>query len=703
MEPLHPTDPSHIGRYRLTARLGAGGMGQVYLARTPSGRTLVVKVIHPELAQEEGFRTRFAREADAARRVGGFHTAQVVDADPHAEAPWIATAHIPGPTLERAVRDHGPITQPALHVLAVGLAEGLDAIHTCDLVHRDLKPANIILADDGPRIIDFGIARPLDADSMTTHGAVFGTLPYMSPEQTNGSRVGPASDMFSLGTVLAYAATGTNPFSGATMAETVHRLISPPPDPGDVDVNVRDLVIACWNHHPDQRPNPDHILVGFKGLDLDGSWPPPHATGPSWTEPTGDSPSALPDTGILGTSSPRPPGVPSPDSVETELQGLPRRTKVIRTRPSPEKTTDFLRPDSTVNEPHGPNPGGLSRLQRMGILVVVVAAVIGVLFLRDTEEPDPTAEFSVTDNASPTTEPDPTEPSTTLNGHEDFVWSVAFSPDGSLLATGSTDETARLWDTNTGEHITTLEGHEGNVTSVAFSPDGNLLATGGDDNTVRLWDTNSGEHTTTLEEHEGNVTSVAFSPDGNLLATGSGGTARLWNTNTGEHTTTLEGHEGNVTSVAFSPDGNLLATGSDDHTVRLWDTNSGEHTTTLEKQDGGVNSVAFSPNGTTLAVGGSSHPIDGTVQLWDIETGEATTTFTEVDTMMESVAFSPDSTTLAAVGDGYAPRLWNIDTGALITTFEGHEGNVTSVAFSPDGSLFATGGTDGTARLWSLD
>ncbi|XKK38932.1 serine/threonine protein kinase [Nocardiopsis sp. ARC36] len=275
MEPLHPTDPPRIGAYRLLSRLGAGGMGQVYLARTPSGRRLVVKVIRPELASEEGFRARFAREAETARKVGGFHTAQVVDADPDAEAPWIATAHIPGPTLEQAVRGHGPLATPALQVLATGLAEGLEAIHGCDLVHRDLKPGNIILAEDGPRIIDFGIARPLDADSMTTRGAVFGTLPYMSPEQTDGSRVGPASDIFSLGTVLVYAATGTNPFSGATMAETLRRIISPPPDPGPLDPNLRGLITRCWDHDPAGRPAPGQIMAGVGGEDLHDSWPPP--------------------------------------------------------------------------------------------------------------------------------------------------------------------------------------------------------------------------------------------------------------------------------------------------------------------------------------------------------------------------------------------------------------------------------------------
>ncbi|WP_270070136.1 serine/threonine-protein kinase [Streptomonospora mangrovi] len=234
-------------------------MGRVYLGRTASGRQVAVKVIRSGLVQDRGFRARFAREVDAARLVGGFHTASVVDADLESAPPWIATAYIPGPTLHQRVRAHGPITPPDLHTLVVGLAEGLQAVHASGLVHRDLKPGNVILSDDGPRIIDFGIARPLDAESLTTREAVFGTLPYMSPEQTDGSRVGPASDVFSLGTVLAFAATGANPFNGATMAETVHRLVGPPPDPGDADPLTRALITDCWNHDPSRRPAPAAI------------------------------------------------------------------------------------------------------------------------------------------------------------------------------------------------------------------------------------------------------------------------------------------------------------------------------------------------------------------------------------------------------------------------------------------------------------
>ncbi|CAL9558455.1 Serine_threonine-protein kinase PknD [Nocardiopsis dassonvillei] len=676
MESLRPTDPPRIGPYHLVSRLGAGGMGQVYLARTPSGRRLVVKVIRPDLTGQEGFRARFAREADAARRVGGFHTAQVVDADPDADAPWIATAHIPGPSLGQAVREYGPITPPALYVLATGLAEGLQAIHACGLVHRDLKPANIILADDGPRIIDFGIARPLDADSMTTRGAVFGTLPYMSPEQTEGSRVGPASDMFSLGTVLAYAATGTNPFQGATMAETLRRLISPPPHPGEFDPDLGALVIECWNHDPDRRPTPERILTRFEKVDLHDSWP-----------------SFDTDTEIRSAPMSAP---PSPTETPLRAQAGPARSPYPATEPvGPVLSSEIQEPTHIRDgnglpqsripaSPQGPSPDteprkSNAKLWMVGLLATTAVFTVLAVFLWNTFTPG----------------------RLTLARHGGVVHTVAFSPDGTTLATGGGERngTARLWDVDTGEHLTTLT-HNDYVESVSFSPDGAALATGGgnDNGAARLWDVGAGE-ISTLTDHQSYVYSVAFSPDGAALATGgTDGTARLWNADTGEHITTLTGHNGAVQSVAFSPDSTTLATGSTDHTARLWNADTGEHLATLTGHMDNVWAVAFSPEGALLATGGA----DGTARLWNADTGEHITTLTGHNGAVQSVAFSPNGTTLATGGADHTARLWNADTGEHITTLTGHNGAVRSVAFSPNGTTLATGGADGTARLWNV-
>src|SRR5579862_8407119 len=267
MDSLQPGDPVSVGGYRLLGRLGAGGMGQVFLGESPGGRMVAVKLIHPAHAGTPHFRERFAREIQAARRVGGFHTAPVVDADPHAEPPWMVTAYIEGPSLQDAVARYGPMPPDRLRVLGAGLAEGLAAIHASGLVHRDLKPANVILAADGPRIIDFGIARAVDATTgLTTTGAVVGTISYMSPEQIRSEQVGPASDVFSLGCVLAFAATGQPPFPGDSAVAVMFQIVNQPPDlTGVTEPRLHGLIGACLAKTAADRPGVPEVLAAFTG------------------------------------------------------------------------------------------------------------------------------------------------------------------------------------------------------------------------------------------------------------------------------------------------------------------------------------------------------------------------------------------------------------------------------------------------------
>jgi serine/threonine protein kinase len=265
MEALWPGDPGSVGPYRLVGRLGAGGMGQVFLAETPGGRKVAVKLIHPDHARDSQFRVRFAREIEAARRVGGFHTAVVVDADPQADPPWMVTAYIDGSSLEDAVETDGPLPPGQVRALGAALADGLAAIHACGLVHRDLKPGNVILAVDGPRIIDFGIARATDQTKLTTAGAVIGTLAYMSPEQFGGEEAGPASDVFALGGVMAFAATGRPPFGNDLAPAIIHRILSQPPDlAGLADEQLRQLIAGCLAKSPGDRPTLPASLASLR-------------------------------------------------------------------------------------------------------------------------------------------------------------------------------------------------------------------------------------------------------------------------------------------------------------------------------------------------------------------------------------------------------------------------------------------------------
>ncbi|MFC6093511.1 serine/threonine-protein kinase [Saccharothrix lopnurensis] len=274
MQPLPPNAPSRIGDYTLLAALGRGAMGSVYLARSRGGRPIAVKVARPELAQDPQFRERFRREVEMARSVGGFWTATVVDADPDAEHPWMATEYIPGLSLHQAVQDHGPLPERAVRRLAGGLAEALVAIHSAGLVHRDLKPSNVLLADDGPRVIDFGIARALEHSALTEAGTVFGTPGYLSPEQVVGQAITSQSDVFALGSVLVFAATGSGPFGEGATSALVYRVVHQEPDLTRVPPSLVPLVVPCLVREPANRPTPARLLELIGPPSAEPSWLP---------------------------------------------------------------------------------------------------------------------------------------------------------------------------------------------------------------------------------------------------------------------------------------------------------------------------------------------------------------------------------------------------------------------------------------------
>jgi hypothetical protein len=262
VEPLRRWEPEEIGGYTIMGRLGAGAMGRVYLGRSAAGRLVAVKTIKIELAEEPDFRTRFAQEVAAARRVSGAFTAAVVAADPEADLPWLATAYVPAPSLAALVRSCGPLPVPAVRWLAAGCAEALESIHNAGLVHRDLKPSNVLVSLDGPRVIDFGVARAAERIQLTvTRGAV-GTPAYMAPEQARDTQQATmASDMFSLGGTLLFAATGHAPYQGETVMDVLVRLATEPPDLTGLPPELAALVRACLERDPRLRPGPAAVLA----------------------------------------------------------------------------------------------------------------------------------------------------------------------------------------------------------------------------------------------------------------------------------------------------------------------------------------------------------------------------------------------------------------------------------------------------------
>ncbi|MCW7990574.1 serine/threonine protein kinase, partial [Streptomyces platensis subsp. clarensis] len=266
MRPLDAQDPARIGDYRLLGRLGQGGMGRVFLARSDRGRTVAVKLVHSELAGEEEFRARFRREVRAAQQVGGEWTAPVLDADTEAGTPWVATGYIAGPSLQRVVGGGTPLPERSVRILAAGLARALGAIHAAGIIHRDLKPSNVLLTIDGPRVIDFGIARALEAvtgNGVTRTGASVGSPGFMSPEQVRGEPLTPACDVFSLGSVLAFAATGRQPFGtdNSIAHALMFRIAQEEPDLSALPDGLRELVAGCLAKDPEQRPTPEELVA----------------------------------------------------------------------------------------------------------------------------------------------------------------------------------------------------------------------------------------------------------------------------------------------------------------------------------------------------------------------------------------------------------------------------------------------------------
>src|SRR5579859_1671449 len=371
MDPLRPGDPRDVGRYRLIGRLGEGGVGVVFLGLSPGGRQVAVKVIHPGRANPR-FRERFAREIEAARQVGGFHTTPVIDADPTADSPWVVTVYIQGPSLQDAVERGGPFGLERLCALGAGLAEGLAAIHAVGLVHRDLKPSNVIMAENGPRIIDLGIASAGATTSITTGDFAVGTYAYASPEQVQGEIAGPASDVFALGGTLVFAATGRAPFGGEQIA-ALYRIVAAPPDLAGVpdERGFRQLISECLAKSPDDRPTLAAIMTRLSqiGASAGSVLAEPATSYPAAQAPASYAAAAEPEPGAAGSPSDTgglsgapsdrtSPGLPSPPSDASPGQS-PAPDPYLTPSPAPAAASPPA-PSPAPSPPAGPgwSPAG---------------------------------------------------------------------------------------------------------------------------------------------------------------------------------------------------------------------------------------------------------------------------------------------------------------------------------------------------------
>ncbi|MFF0727979.1 WD40 repeat domain-containing serine/threonine protein kinase [Streptomyces sp. NPDC004134] len=716
--PLGAADPTVAGPYRLEAVLGAGGMGRVYLGRTPAGSAVAVKLVHREYAGDAAFRKRFAQEVAAARRVQGLYTVPVVDADLRADEPWLATAYVPGPSLQHAVAESGPLPADAALALIARVAEALQSIHAADVIHRDLKPSNILLTADGPKVIDFGIARAADLTAVTATGVRTGTPAYMAPEYIRGQTVTEAGDIFALGGVAHFAAAGGHAFGGGTDHGVVYRILEQEPDLDGSPEPVRAVAAACLAKDPERRPTPAEVIEMCRRAAGDGDRDGDGGGGGGGAGYPATAVDVPPPRTVADPAAAAAPDAGTPDAAARDAAARDAAA------PDPYALTRTAAPPAPPSPPGpGPETATGSTLGPVVLLLGGVAAVVLVIVLvavllpssgsdRQQQPSSPYHSYEPTGSlAFPARAPGPA--------------GIDFSPDGKTLVTGGEDGEIRFWDVadrkqkDTVTQKNTVSNYVPGVLNVAFSPDGKLLATGTGNGGTGLYDVAGRRWLNFL--HRGGE-SVEFSPDGKLLAIGSRtGSVFLFDpAERGDDVAAYFDHEHDVTAIAFSPDGKTLASAGDDSestsgrsdTTQLWDVagrdpepyGQGDPARVL-KQAREATAVAFAPDGKTLAVG---YP-DGEVWLWDVTTGRKKATLRDdYLTVVADLEFSPDGKTLATTSEsGGGVLLWNVargkPTARLVSGDEDGMGKglVEEVTFSPDGKLIASADRkDRAVWLW---
>jgi WD40 repeat protein/serine/threonine protein kinase len=722
-----------LGHYEVQELVGHGGMGIVLKAFDEElHRIVAIKVMAPQFAASATARRRFKREAQAAAAVRDDHVVDIHAVEEAKGLPYLVMEYINGISLQDRLDCNGPLELNEILRIGMQAAAGLAAAHKQGLIHRDVKPANILLENGVQRVklTDFGLARAVDDVGLTQSGVVAGTPQYMSPEQADAQPVDHRSDLFSLGSVLYAMCTGRPPFRASSTPAVLKRVYEDSPRPIQ-EINPE---VPSW------------LVQIIEKL---------HVKNPAQRFQSAAEVAELLEQHLAHLAQPV--SMPRPSIGSTEIsrqagaRGHLRRwamaaallallfsglyvTEVTGVTHVSEFVTTALRirtPDGTlvveVNDPlvkvtidgdgqeiaiagAGPQevrlrPGRYQvRASRDGMPVSVDQELVTITrgdkqLVKVSRESQPQAQAN-----------SPLTLRATLRGNGDWMWSLAFMPGGRTLASGSNDQTLRVWDVEKGILKTSLNAHQGMVSAVAITSNGGTLATGSTDRTVKLWDASSLQLRATLDKHTAPVEALAFSPDGKTLASASADrTVRLWDAGTGAERTVLQGGQGRLYCVAYSPNGKTLVSGGEDGTVIVWDPSEARKRFTLGTHRGWVRSAAFSRDSRLLATASE----DGTVKLWEAASGVEVATLTGHRHKVFCVAFSPDGKTLASAGGEWEwPRkppdvpgeikLWDVagrrETGVL----DGHQGPVFRVAFSDDGKTLASASADGTVRLWNM-
>lgn len=698
MADLHAGDPPYVGRYRILARLGHGGMGQVFLGESPGGRLVAVKLILDDHATDQEFRQRFAREIEALKQVGGFYTAFVIDADPNATPPWMVTAYIPGQSLNDVVRESGPLGIRKLCELGTGLAEALAAVHAHRIVHRDLTPSNVIMAADGPRIIDFGISKADGAETLTRTGEAIGTPSFMSPEQFRREHVGPASDVFSLGSLLTYAATGHGPFDAADSPAIMYGVLQGTPDLGSMSGRLRQVIDACLAKDPARRPTLAILLAAFREIAETAAREPESTRAREPSSPPARTRHARAET--------RP---ADPSASRLVRPASSRRVPLSATRP-----VDGLRPQLQVRPASSAwdrvtcDPGGRW---------LATADGDDAIAIWDTGSGLPVRSWSAGAR----------------------VHAMAAGPDG-LLAVGEASGIVRIWDAGTATDRGSFRGEDSRVRALAFDRAGTWLATGDQNGVVRLWDVSAGDLFTIGNATYRAVTALAIDWSHHLVAAGDeDGKLRVWDTaDPGTPVLLTElSCPVRTTALAFGADGERLAAGGTDGMVLVWGLgrarggqpeahevhsadvlavawDTGEHRWVSVGADGSVAAgwpvrrppSADTPLAAAALLAGSRLGVaisenTGRIHVFSVDDPQDTRRLAGTDLALTGVCLASAGELLVTCGDDGALHAWDARAQAL-TTVRPAGRPVTALCGSPDGTQIAACDADGRLTLYGV-
>ncbi|HEY9618911.1 MAG TPA: protein kinase [Crinalium sp.] len=648
------------GRYRATQPLGQGGFGRTYLALDEDrlGTQCVIKQFSPQVQGTKSLEKAvnlFIQEAVRLYELGEHPQIPTLlayfEQDQYL---YLVQQFIEGQNLLQCMKQEGSFDERKIRDLLSDLLPVLRFVHNKQVIHRDITPMNILRRPDGRLVlIDFGVAKQVNAEAAAEPGTRIGTEGYAPMEQFRGGRAYPASDLYSLGATCLHLMTQTKPDNlydplngrwlwreyllekGTAVSDQLAYIL---------DNMLKDLVAERYQ-------SADEVM---RDLNADSFMPPTRLSKPPESKPVSRPPIPAPQVGRSPTPSPaNRPSVPS----SRDMRGV-------------------------AASPVGVSPSGSRPL---------------------VSKPP----ISSTPNARTTTSRVATDvhsrywrSSKSLTGHSSWVTAVQISPGGQVLVSGGLDDTVRVWNLLTSEVLYILKGHSKGVNAIAISPNGKTVTSGSDDYTLKTWNLLNGVLMRTLTGHSRNVNTVVISPDGQIIASGGQDrTVRLWQMGSGNSLRTLLGVGSMVKSLAISHDGKLLISGGFDNKIKIWRLQTGDQLRMLSGHLGAVNALAISPDGQILASGSK----DKTVKLWSMQTGALLHTLTDHSRDVNTVAFTPDGKTLLSGSSDTTIKLWNVGNGQVIDTITGgHVDSVNAIAISKDGKLMVSGSSDSTIRLWDM-